>query len=336
MLALVAKAAVIAAIVFVVALVGLAIWQRSLPSPQESQQQHVTQEGEADEKKTKHDNDGVFDSFIAGVVGFVRLLDSHNGLVNAIGTLIVALFTGVLFIATVALFISSEKVADSAKKSADAALKQTIVMDGQLQEIKRQSVAAERASTTGRAYLFAKYETPQGFQITPVVSGIPEGPPKNENFMVAVVYSIKNFGQTPAIITALDTHVLMSKDGGMINNPPDPQSDQARELFETLRGPTIRVNPSGDSGIFLIENDSRATDPIRITIPAGGETGPLRQTFKFRDRIRPSGNSAHGGWFYCAITYNDIFGTERHTFFYVGMVGAGIRYPANSAYNRWD
>jgi hypothetical protein len=166
MLALATKAAVIAAIVFVVAFAGLAIWQRSLPSPQEPQQQRVTQEGKADEKQAEHDNDGIFDSFIAGFTRFVRLLDSHNGLVNAIGTLIVAVFTGVLFVATVALFISSEKVAKSAQKSADI---------------------AERALTgLERPYVFV--QTPKF-----VANIIPNRPDR-------VQFILKNYGRTPAIV----------------------------------------------------------------------------------------------------------------------------------------
>ncbi len=123
MLATVAKAALIVVTVFVVAVIVLAAWQVSHPSADKQQQQNVSQERQPDKKDTKNKDEGVFANFLAGIGSFVRLLDRHNGLVNAIGTLIVAIFTGVLFLATVALFYSSEKVADAAKQSANVAEK---------------------------------------------------------------------------------------------------------------------------------------------------------------------------------------------------------------------
>jgi hypothetical protein len=184
MLALLSKAAIIAAIVFVFALIGLAIWQRSLPAPQEIQQQHITQEGEADKKKTKSNNKGVFDSFIAGFVRFVRLLDAHNGLVNAIGTLVVALFTGVLFIATVALFISSEKVAESAKTSAEAAQKSAGVSEKALLVLERAYVALV------------------GVELKPA---IPERP------LPHIRFGFANVGRTPASIVGFGGQIKLSK-----------------------------------------------------------------------------------------------------------------------------
>lgn len=121
MLAILAKAALIAAFVFVIAVIGLATWKGSSLIGNSQQQQQIPEQGKAHEENTKNTNDSIFKKFFAGIFWVIQLLDRHNGLVSAIGTLFVALFTAVLVIATAALFYSSENVADAAKTSAKAA-----------------------------------------------------------------------------------------------------------------------------------------------------------------------------------------------------------------------
>lgn len=122
MLDIFAKATLIATFAFVVAVIGFSAWHGSM-SADRPQRPPISQQGRADKKNTKADDNNVFVKLFSRIGWFVRLLDRHNGLVSAIGTLFVALFTGVLVVATAALFYSSEKVANSAKDSADVAEK---------------------------------------------------------------------------------------------------------------------------------------------------------------------------------------------------------------------
>jgi hypothetical protein len=87
MLNIVAKAAIIAAIAFAVAVIALATWKASFPA---------------------------FSKLFDVIIWFVRLLDRHSGF-------LLAVFTGFLVLATILLFSASEKAAKSAKDSADLA-----------------------------------------------------------------------------------------------------------------------------------------------------------------------------------------------------------------------
>ncbi len=92
----------------------------------------------------------------------------------------------------------------------------------------------------------------------------------------------------------------------------------------------------GNAGIFYMDDDPNI-GPMRVLFPANADSGLFEQRFIFRNRMRPMApSSVDGAWFYCAITYKDIFGYDRHTFFYVSPFAAGIVYPENHKYNRWD
>jgi hypothetical protein len=228
-----------------------------------------------------------------------------------------AFFTAALVLATVALFISGERNVDVARQSAEAA-------KDSAEAALKQAVAAERASTAGRAYLFVSYDTPQA----PMVSQT------DPLWSVPINFTIKNYGQTPAIITNIETHLLIGKDGKPIHDPPDPLSQEATELFEIKKSPGIDIQGGNSSWLFL--NDAQMNNPIRIVV-AAGDSGGIHQNFSFANRTKPMGASATGAWFYCAITYRDIFNqTDRHTFYYVKLVGANVSFPANPEYNRWD
>jgi hypothetical protein len=116
MLEALTKASLVAAVVFVAALIFFSSWKSSKPNA--PQQQQISQQGENNKSAAKDGHEGIFDKIAAALEHFVRILDRHNGLVGAIGTLFVAIFTGVLVVATAALFYSSEKVANAAKQSA--------------------------------------------------------------------------------------------------------------------------------------------------------------------------------------------------------------------------
>jgi hypothetical protein len=76
---------------------------------------------------------------------------------------------------------------------------------------------------------------------------------------------------------------------------------------------------------------------LQVIVSPSADTGPLQQTFIFANRpILRATNDTQGAWFYCAITYKDIFGFERHTVYYVGLYGTGAEFPNNQKYNHWD
>jgi hypothetical protein len=167
MLDIIYKAALIAALVFVVALIGLAAWRYLSPSAQPHQEQHTSQPGQTDKENTEAKDERIFAKFTAGIIRFLRLFDRHNGLVTAFGTLVIGFFTFVLFIATAALFYSSEKAVEASRKSAEAA---------------KQS--ADALVTIERPYLFMNTPT-----MADGVSGLPK-----------VDFSLINYGRTPAIL----------------------------------------------------------------------------------------------------------------------------------------
>lgn len=225
---------------------------------------------------------------------------------------------------------ASQASADAATISAKAAM-----IDAT--EMQRQSTAAERSSTAGRAYLFASYDVPQAAPFeTPLIA--PE-PSRKERFVVTVKFSIKNFGPTPAIITKFQTHLLIGADGRPINNEIDPRSAVTAEMKEQERSAAVLDISSarlGNAGIAHIDDDPTLRLPLRIIFPANAESGVFAQRFIFRNRIQPIGPSVDGAWFYCFVTYKDIFSIERHTSLYVILFAAGMTYGTNPAYNYWD
>lgn len=254
---------------------------------------------------------------------FVEGIHNNEKVVVALSTLVIAMFTIVLAIATGFLFWSSEKVAEAALKQAEASGKQVVAMQGQLDEIKRQSNAIERSSTAGRAYVFAKIPIPNHAPITKL-------PPLQ--LSLTLDFAIENFGQTPAVITKLETHILLAKSPLDINDAPEPHSTAFFELIENSKHPA-----SSQRADLLLTFNQNGRDPI--VIPANSQTIPLRQMFLFRRPLQvesPIVPNSHGAWFYCSISYKDIFGFERETVYYVGMFGAGIQLPKNPNYNRWN
>jgi hypothetical protein len=87
----------------------------------------------ADDQDVESKDQGVGHKIVDWILWFLRLLDQHNGIVTALGTLIIAVFTIVLAIATYELKKLGEKqardmkasiaVADSAAKAAEESAK---------------------------------------------------------------------------------------------------------------------------------------------------------------------------------------------------------------------
>lgn len=236
-------------------------------------------------------------------------------------------FTGVLAVLAIFQLIALNSTDTATHDLAKAANDQAISMQSQLDEIKQQSLAIERSSTAGRAYLFVKYPTPQAPTINPIN---PDPSATHETIYVTIRFSIQNVGTTPAVITKFESHLFLNADPReIIREPPDPVSVEAESMKESFQMPA-----SWQGGLL-------ATDEIiqqRPIIPASGDTGDIQQGFGFKARAKTPGghHSVMGAWWYCSITYRDIFGKERHTTSYIGLYGAGIKYPKDDKYNTWD
>lgn len=171
-----------------------------------------------------------------------------------------------------------QKSARAAEIAANAALKQAI--------------AEDRSSTAGRAYITAKLEpslrTPLVFHKTDQVVSL----------SIDMHFSIKNFGQTPGVITKIETHMFISdqtKAHGSLDefkeeSPPNPTLDASIPLREKFAAP-------------IVQKDGIITDryaDIQIIAPEGWESGTLSQSFSFERPAKIDAFTANiGTWFYC-------------------------------------
>ncbi len=199
---------------------------------------------------------------------------------------------------------------------------------GQREEMVRAYEPVVRSSTANRAYIIAKLEpslrTPLVFHKTEQVV----------SFSITMKFSIKNYGQTPGVITKIETHMLISDktkaDGslGQIKqeNPPDPTAPGSIPLRETFAQP-------------IITKDGTITDRyagIQVVAPEGWDSGVLEQTFSFDRPATINASTANiGTWFYCLITYRDVFGFERQSSLYFGNYGSAASFPRDSRFNFW-
>jgi hypothetical protein len=181
---------------------------------------------------------------------------------------------------------------------------------------KSSAAATEVEATSNRAWIFVSYDVPQAPQVI--------------RDSITIKFSIQNVGQTPAVITGITTHLFVSTGPMFFSDAPDPFSRVAEESRESYEMPLV----SGKSDFIFGEDIS--THPV---VSPNSKISAIQATFSFKNRQFGPG-SAHGSWFYCQIIYKDIFGTERHTAYYVGLYGAMAEYPKNrdidEKYNKWD
>jgi hypothetical protein len=148
----------------------------------------------------------------------------------------------------------------------------------------------------------------------------------------SIRFSIKNFGPTPAIVTKIETHLYLAA-GMATPDPPEPASPEALANVETSKWFIRAVDPPQLARSDMMSIDTSDDAQIRIMFMGGAESGLLEQTFVFNS-YRPQ--LTQWAWFYCAITYQDIIGETRHTWFYAQAQGAGFSYPKTAKYNHWD
>jgi hypothetical protein len=223
---------------------------------------------------------------------------------------------------TLSLTIATWVVAGAAILSFGAALLQWSVL-------KSTDASAERSSTAGRAYIFIKPEI--ALSDNNPLGALATGP-----YRPSIRFSIKNFGQTPAIITKVETHLYLTNTFGT-EEPPDPSSPAALASIEAVPGnigPVDYPRAASTGNLEMLSVDTREDgNPLRIVFAGGAESGPLEQKFVFLRGV----HVLQGAWFYCSITYQDIFGEkDRHTWLYARIGGTGFTYPKSQKYNHWD
>lgn len=189
--------------------------------------------------------------------------------------------------------------------------------------LKKSAEAAERQATAGRAYLFIKPEN--ALEDTKAVVS-QTGP-----YRPSIQFSIKNFGQTPAVITGIKTHLYLAN-GMATEDPPEPNSSEAQETVDL--GHAINISADLPQGrIDFMTMDSRGDGPSRIVFAAGEESGPITYIFDFR---KEGPRFLQWAWFYCEVDYQDIFDKPRHTWIYARVGGTGFSYSKSEKYNHWD
>lgn len=188
--------------------------------------------------------------------------------------------------------------------------------------LRQSAEAASKQATAGRAYLFVQPASGQ-------FGGVdPKGQDATGTYRPFISFSIKNFGPTPAIITNIETHLYLS-DGTPTDIIPVPKSPEAKVMGEAT---AWNIEPV-DRGANAFQSIDTSDSSTRVMLAANTDSGPLQQTFVFNKGL----HTTHGGWFYCAVTYKDIFGErDRHTYLYIRLAGSGFSYPRNSEYNSWD
>jgi hypothetical protein len=146
----------------------------------------VDSDRQADESRAEQKNRNIFGKFVCGLKWFVRMLDRHDGLVTAFGTLVIAVFTVVLALATIELKRLGEKQSSDMESSVaatrDAAIATSKAADAAVE-------ANELARQANRPWL--------GAVSVVVVPSVTSGKP------VTVTLNVTNAGKTAARIDSL-------------------------------------------------------------------------------------------------------------------------------------
>jgi hypothetical protein len=177
--------------------------------------------------------------------------------------------------------------------------------------------AAERTSVSGRAYLFLIYDWAQHPEVES------SHPHDKRGFTVKIRYSIKNLGSTPGLITNVEAHLLIHPKRQFIFEFPEPYSPDFLKICEDS---SMQMPSSLSPLLFPVRPDD---PPILI---AAQEEVPTEQHFIYHRDVPRLKNIA-GSWFYCVVTYREIFTQkDRHTVYCARLVAGAHLHPK---YNRW-
>jgi hypothetical protein len=138
---------------------------------------------------------------------------------------------------------------------------------------------------------------------------------KSENTVaITLSYAFENYGETPAIILNVESHLFWDKD------EPDPFDPKSRAIRETSAFPWL----SRDGGM----------GNSNLVIPGKSNSVIIDQQFNFPRKNNEKVDTWY--YFYCKVTYRDIYGEEHATGFYTHPVGRGASGVKHNEYNCWD
>jgi hypothetical protein len=238
---------------------------------------------------------------------------------------------------------ATHDLASAAKTQSEALGQQAAIMQGQLDELKRQFGAIERQSTVGRAYIivdFVAANTKINF------------PPQNKLGIVTVSYALKNIGETPAVVDLV-------KGSYFVSEKPIPTSIDVVKSVEIFDNPKFGSDASpwmsreGTMGIS--ESNPELSEYLDITnlgrqiiIPAHSSTAGVQSfTFSNRPDLMENGTPSPSwfvvqGWLKVIIGYKDIYGFGRETCFLahgdgqIAAVTPSQTAPKEEACNYWN
>jgi hypothetical protein len=229
----------------------------------------------------------------------------------------------------------TKEVADAASRQAvllsesNNTAKQTLVessrvMSGQLNEMQKQSISADRSATANRAWLFVKFVSHTPVERTGAM------PPR---FVTDLVFTIYNAGQTPAVITKISAHmfwVVGTGDVPMILSSFEPDPIKDRSLGEAM----LMGLTNMQTGEEYLHNMWFAEEPPKwnrlseatnqVIIPAASPPNPITGRFLFQRAGISDANTQDAInfsqlWFYCWVTYKDVYGIDRDTSYYARL-----------------
>jgi hypothetical protein len=237
--------------------------------------------------------------------------------VLAFATVVSAVVAGFTLTAIQGQLDEMRKAAVDAKTTADAA--------------KKSSEATERLSTSNRAWLLVRFISRDDATISP--GGF---------FATDARFQIRNYGQTPAIITSAIPHLFFQI--GILGKEPDPVAQEAAKLHE-IRDVILIDRKTGDQ---LPANNFFSHD-AQVIIGPNECLCEVIGNFIFRraDVFALGGSDSdrqtliRGGtfYFYVLLKYRDIYETDRETSYYARLFGPNLAQapsPENDKkYNHW-
>jgi hypothetical protein len=237
-----------------------------------------------------------------------------------IATLIAAVVAA--FVAYWAYTAASNAVFEAQKQTAQAVRQADAAVSGN--DISR---------AANRAWLFVEFVSRDRFERTD----------RTPRFNIDITFKITNFGQAPAIIESLESHMFWNS-----NIPgfyePDPIIDKTyqEDLFGGLIEPTRNImiadqHPfrSGDASSF----NRVATNQIIVKGGAGELHLIFNGNYKFQRPAVTGGFASNNILFFCIIHYKDVHGLNGETGYYARIDASGrgtLRpTPEHEKYNYW-
>jgi hypothetical protein len=307
-----------------VAVVGLAIiknWQARNPQSAE----YVTQNQVAPNPANGELNNG------QGPIAITRANDDKDVREDPIAkyTLWLTYSTIALVFATGILGIFAYKQSLDMRESLDIALRATKasevaanathdsvkISEALLVETKKSIELSAIAATQKRAIVFIEF----------VNGSRSEHELGNENKAISIKYILRNYGESPAIITKLESHIYISE------NEPDLKSPSALSSREDMSVPGGEYSAAASGTNILVVAPGSSSEPIQRDVGFRGEKikhitnlNGIDFPFRYQNQM----------WLHCIAYYKDVYGFQRETS-YFARINAAASPSSNQEYNYW-